>query len=180
MSGAGFFRGTTSPARTVNNGDHSGPATVSRIARAAGSADVDATARRHPASAASPMIRRHAGSRRKPPDADHLREDLRFPRVPPCDERQLGIRLRWQPLVNDRVDEEGAHPLLAAGDGQQLAVLRRRPFHPRPISRNVWLNAGRWASRSVSARTPSQSKMSAFTLPVQPNRGAGGAHAPCP
>src|SRR5688572_791628 len=34
----------------------------------------------------------------------------------------------------------------------------------RPASANVWLNAGRWPSRSVSASTPSQSKISAGTL----------------
>ena len=34
-----------------------------------------------------------------------------------------------------------------------------------PNSSNVRLNAGRWPSRSVSASTPSQSKMRAFTTP---------------
>ena len=32
-----------------------------------------------------------------------------------------------------------------------------------PASAKVWLNAGRWPSRSVSASTPSQSKISAGT-----------------
>src|SRR5262249_56972739 len=43
-----------------------------------------------------------------------------------------------------------------------------------PTSAKVWLNAGRWPSRSVSARTPSQSKISAGTrLAGRRRRGRG-------
>ena len=45
----------------------------------------------------------------------------------------------------------------------------------RPNSANVWLNATRWPNRSVSAMTPSQSRMSALAtaypaLPTLPKR----------
>ena len=52
----------------------------------------------------------------------------------------------------------------------------------RPTSAKVWLNAGRWPSRSVSASTPSQSKISAGTAqpvdadsdgPSRPSRTCG-------
>src|SRR6478609_980132 len=49
MSGAGFLRGTTSPANTSNRAARPGPTACSSTARTDSSADVDATASRQPA-----------------------------------------------------------------------------------------------------------------------------------
>lgn len=56
MSGAGFFLGTTSPAKTATDRASSGPTARSIVARTDGSADVDATATSQPAASASVTI----------------------------------------------------------------------------------------------------------------------------
>ena len=63
-------------------------------------------------------------------------------------------------------------------------ILSRSPYSSsdhatgRPASANAWLNAGRWPSRSVSARTPSQSKISAGTLLRRPRSRTPGPAPP--
>ena len=60
---------------------------------------------------------------------------------------------------------------------QLLAVRSSDHSIGSPNSRKVWLKAGRWPSRSVSASTPSQSKTRALTRPSRRSRTAGCARA---
>src|ERR671916_452867 len=110
MSGAGFLRGTMSPARTMKSAARSSPTTCVRTARTDGSADVDATASAQPAAAAS------STSRATPvPAGQHL---------------ALAVLVGGQPGRGDeRRRQQTGHPLLAAADQQLLRVLVLAPPH---------------------------------------------------
>ena len=141
----------------------SAPTACSSTARTDGSAEVDATASASPPSCASAIDpARRPGAAGRSPCGDHRGVDLGLAPVPA---RRQPRAVRPRSRAGRRLDELGReqarHPLLAAADPQ----LRRSP--PRstaPAGRtraNIWLNAGRCPSRSVSASTPSQSKIRA-------------------
>ena len=69
MSGAGFFRGTMSPANTLTARAFSAPTARSSVTRTEGSADVDATATGQPAASASATMRAMPGRGGTAPDA---------------------------------------------------------------------------------------------------------------
>ena len=85
---------------------------------------------------------------------------------------EYGLPVRWS-------EEEYGRRLAIGGGKERMAS--RRPYScslhctGKPYSAKVRLNAGRWPCRSVSARTPSQSKINAratgvhHALPALPN-----------
>ena len=145
-------------------GRGSGPTACSSTARTDGSAEVEATASRQPGVARLADDPATPGRPGSAPGGDHLGVDLGLAPVPPAEQRPLARR-RPSGRPGGRHElrrEQAGHPLLAAADLQLLA--RTPPRYQctgRPNSANVWLNAGRCPYRSVSASTPSQSKISA-------------------
>src|SRR5450755_4071566 len=158
-----------SPANTSNRAAPAAPTACSRTARTDSSADVEATASVHPACNASSAIRAIPGRAGSPPARTIAlyRAVLRQ-----CQSASIS---RWSsPSVaktcsctNSSVSSEAIRSL-------PPPILSFTPYSSsdqrtgNPTSANVSLKAGRWPSRSVSASTPSQSKISAGT------RSAGG------
>jgi hypothetical protein len=173
MSGAGFFLGTTSPASTVKSLARTAPTACSSTARTDGSAEVDATASVHPAACASSTIRAMPGRAGSSPSAT-----IAVYRAVLC-RCQEAIASAW-------AAGSAGRPVRAMNAGVSRLAIRslpppmdsRRPYSSsshrtgRSKSANVRLNAGRWPKRSVSASTPSQSKISAVMLPYPRCRSA--------
>ena len=186
MSGAGFLAGTTSPANTVNCAASSAPTACSSTAR------TDASARRRrdrePPALRGRLGRRSARSRAAPgrtPSADHRRVVRGLGLVPARRSGRAARRGRWAGARSRR--RPGVNTV--ASRSLPPPIASRCPYSSslqwigRPASANVWLNAGRWPSRSVSARTPSQSKISVGLMgdafPAAPNSSMCTAIAAC-
>ncbi len=132
MSGAGFLWATTSPARTRSKrAARSGPAAWSRMARTDASAEVEATASVQPASCAALDDPADPRPGRQPA----LRPPSRC-RSPSCARASAASSAAWpsgsvgQPGRRDEAGrQQRGHPLLAAADPEQPAVLLLRPLH---------------------------------------------------
>src|SRR5690349_11211655 len=150
MAGSGFFAGTMSPAKTAKRAAFASPTACSSTARTDSSADVDATASIQPAAIASSTTRAIPGRAGSLParTISLYRAVLRLCRARTSSGSSItdAIRSLPPPICRRRAYSASSQTMSS------------------PASANAWLKAGRCPSRSVSASTPSQSKISAGTL----------------